>query len=98
MTRQETLARLVTVAPAMRRLGAAHLYLFGSTLRDEARSDSDVDLFLDPDPNGRFSLLDLVAARRMIEEALGRPVDLATRDGLHPRIRSHVEREAERIF
>jgi uncharacterized protein len=29
----------------LKQLGVEHLYMFGSTAHDEARSDSDVDLF-----------------------------------------------------
>jgi predicted nucleotidyltransferase len=31
----------------LKQLGVQHLYLFGSTARDEARADADVDLFFD---------------------------------------------------
>jgi len=31
----------------LKRLGVVRLYMFGSTVRDEAREDSDVDLFFD---------------------------------------------------
>jgi predicted nucleotidyltransferase len=33
----------------LRPLGVSSLYLYGSTARDEASSDSDVDVFVDPD-------------------------------------------------
>lgn len=98
MRKHEALTRLGAIAPDIRRLGATELYLFGSTARDEAREDSDIDLFIDYDPDGRFSALDLIAARRIIETTLGRSVDLTTRDGLHPLIRHRVEHEAERVF
>jgi predicted nucleotidyltransferase len=63
---------------------ATSLYLFGSTARNKARAGSDLDLFLDYDPHGRFSVLDLVAAKRLLEKGLGVEVDLTTRNGLHP--------------
>lgn len=98
MDKQEVLTRLAPVEAAIRAMGADSLYVFGSTVRGEAKGDSDVDLFLDPSPDGSFSLLDLVATRRMLENALGRQVDVTTRDGLHPLIRDRIEREAERVF
>jgi len=73
-------------------------YLFGSTARNEANADSDIDLFLDYDPRGRFSALDLVAAKRLLEERLGVAVDLTTRKGLHPLIRKKIEAEATQVF
>ena len=39
---------------------------------------------LDYDPRGRFSVLDLVAAKRLLEKGLGVEVDVTTRKGLHP--------------
>jgi hypothetical protein len=36
-------------------------YLFGSAVRDEAKGDSDLDLFIDYDHQKKFSLVDLLA-------------------------------------
>jgi uncharacterized protein len=98
MTRTEALRRLRGQADAIKALGATSLYLFGSTARNKATSKSDLDLFVDYDPRGRFNVLDLVAAKRMLEENLGVPVDLTTRKGLHPLLRKQIEAEATRVF
>jgi predicted nucleotidyltransferase len=98
MKRSEALRKLKNHADALRALGATSLYLFGSTVRNKANAGSDIDLFLDYDPRGRFSVLDLVAAKRLLEEGLGVEVDLTTRKGLHPLIRKQVEAEATRLF
>ncbi|MGY3486037.1 putative nucleotidyltransferase [Bradyrhizobium sp. USDA 4011] len=98
MTRTEALRKLRDQADAVRALGATALYLFGSTARDEAHAESDVDLFVDYDPRGRFNALDLVATKRLLEESLGVEVDLTTRKGLHPLIRERIEAEATRVF
>jgi len=45
--RADVIARLKASEVELRRLGVEHLYLFGSTARNEARLDSDVDLFFD---------------------------------------------------
>ncbi len=47
MRRDEVIARLKEVEPAIRARGARSLYLFGSHARDEARAESDVDVFID---------------------------------------------------
>lgn len=73
-------------------------YLFGSTARNGAGAKSDIDLFIDYDPRGRFNALDLVAAKRLLEKSLRVEVDLTTRKGLHPLIRKRVEAEATRVF
>ena len=50
MDRLDAINRLRDSAEAVRTLGATSLYLFGSTVRDEARHDSDLDLFIDYEP------------------------------------------------
>ena len=98
MTKAEALRKLRDQTDAIKALGATSLYLFGSTARNEATSKSDIDLFLDYDPRGRFNALDLVAAKRLLEKHLGVGVDLTTRKGLHPLIREKIEAEATRVF
>jgi predicted nucleotidyltransferase len=98
MKRSEALRKLNSYAGAIKALGATSLYLFGSTARNKAKATSDIDLFIDYDPRGRFSALDLVAAKRLLQKGLGVEVDLTTRKGLHPLIRKKVEAEATRVF
>jgi len=98
MKKSQALASLKRYAAALQRMGATRLYLFGSTARDTATAQSDVDLFLDYDARSGFSALDLVAAQKLLEKGLGVPVDITTRAGLHPLIRKQVERGATRVF
>ena len=98
MTRTEALRKLRTFANALKERGATSLYLFGSTARNQANRKSDLDLFLDYDPRGKFNAFDLVAAKRMLQEGLGVDIDLTTRNGLHPLIRKKIEAEATRVF
>jgi predicted nucleotidyltransferase len=79
-------------------MGATSLYLFGSTVRDESRPGSDLDLFIDHDPAKKFSLYDLVGIKLFLEEQLHGPVDVATRNSLHPLLRQDIEAEAVRVF
>jgi hypothetical protein len=94
----EAIAELRRHAKAIQSLGATSLYLFGSVARDEAVTASDLDLFIDYDPDSRFNAFDLVGIKQYLEEELGVPVDVTTRDGLHPMLRSEIERSAIRIF
>lgn len=98
MKRDTAIKSLKQQTAALKALGATSLYLFGSTSRNSATAKSDLDLFLDYNPRGNFSALDLVAAKRLLEGKLRTRVDLTTRAGLHPLIRKNIEREAVRIF
>ncbi|WP_186419217.1 nucleotidyltransferase family protein [Bosea sp. CS1GBMeth4] len=98
MTRDEATAELVCRAKALRDRGALAAFVYGSTARDEAREDSDVDIFIDVDPGRKFSLLDLVGMERYLTEELGVAIDLTTRSSLHPKLRAQIEREAIQVF
>ena len=98
MRRQEAIEGLKHEADAIRAFGATALYLFGSTARDEAVGFSDLDLFVEYDPQSRFSLVELVGIKQLLERRLGIAVDVTTRDSLDPLLRERIEASAERIF
>lgn len=98
MNRADAIARLKRNADAVRGMGATALYLYGSATRDDAGNGSDLDLFVDYDPEGRFNAFDLIGIKLLLEDRLRVPVDLTTRDGLHPRLRAQIEKSAMRIF
>jgi predicted nucleotidyltransferase len=75
--------------------GAQNVRLFGSTARGDFRSDSDVDLLVDLEPDR--SLFDLSGLLIELQELLGCEVDVVTERGLRPRIREAVLRDAVRL-
>jgi uncharacterized protein len=97
MERSAALARLRRHAKELRGQGVAALYLFGSTARDEARLESDVDLFFEYD-DPKFSLVELVRVKNRISEILGVDADVMTRDSLHPMLKERIEGSAVRVF
>lgn len=98
MNRNEAIAVLKQSADAISGLGATALYLYGSTAADQAGKSSDIDLFVDYDPNSRFNAFNLVEMKLLLEDRMRIPVDLTTRDGLHPRLRAGIEQQAIRVF
>jgi predicted nucleotidyltransferase len=98
MNRLEAIDRLKRQAQAIKAMGATSLYLFGSIAQDEAGRGSDLDLFIDYDPNGRFNAFDLVGIKQLLESELGIDVDITTRDGLHPMLRTDIEQSAFQVF
>ena len=97
-TKDHVRAKLTTLEKLLRERGLTSLALFGSILRGQAGSDSDIDVLVEIDPDARFSLVDLASVKNFLEKRLGHEVDLVIRDGLDPAIRDSVLREAERVF
>jgi hypothetical protein len=98
MRRDDVIARLKKTEPALRAFGVGALYLFGSHARDEASSDSDIDVFIDPAPDKAFGFAPFMDTYEALQQAVGEKLDYGTRKGLHPLLRSDIEREAVRVF
>jgi predicted nucleotidyltransferase len=95
--RAEAIARLKEHEAELRRLGVQHLYLFGSTARDQARDGSDVDLFLDYE-KGRLGLFELMDVKEAAAKILGRKANIMTRDSIHKLLRQRIEATAVLVF
>ncbi len=93
MNRTTAIEQLAAHREELRRqFGVASLAIFGSTARDEATSQSDVDLLVEFErPTGLF---DLIRLQFHLEALLGTSVDVGTREGLNPRIRERVLAES----
>lgn len=74
------------------RFDVQRLALFGSTVRDEAQPDSDIDILVEfagkADSKRYFGLL------FYLEDKLGCPLDLVTDKALRPELRPYIEKEA----
>lgn len=97
MGRDEAIATLKQHEAELKQLGVEHLYLFGSTVRGEARDDSDVDLFFDH-PLGSMGLYELMDLKETTSRILGRKADIMTRRSLHRVLRSRIEASALQVF
>ncbi len=74
------------------RYHASDVRVFGSIARGDHTQASDVDVLIKTRPG--CSLLDLGGLLEDLQELLGCRVDLVTEDGLKPRLRARVLREA----
>ena len=98
MRRDQAIEALKQQADALKALGATSLFLFGSVARDEAGPASDLDLFIDYDQTSRFSAFDLVGIKIFLEDEFELPVDVTTRDSLHPMLKDRIEQSALQVF
>lgn len=97
MKREEAMQRLQKHQSEFKRLGVEHLYLFGSTVRNEARVDSDIDLFFDHE-RGKMGLFELMDVKERTADILGHKTDIMTRASLHPVLRKRIEETAVLVF
>lgn len=95
-TKAEILDRLGVRGESLRALGVEQLALFGSFVRDAAGSESDVDLLIDF-ATGRKSFETFMGTAEFLEDLLGRPVELVTRDSLSPYLGPRILEEAEDV-
>ena len=99
MTRDQAIAALRAHADVLRARGVSRLALFGSTARDEARPDSDVDVLIDVGDDVPFSLLDLAGIEGFLTDVLGRPAHVVMgRDTMKPGFRARAMADAVPVF
>ncbi|MCK4370160.1 MAG: nucleotidyltransferase family protein [Candidatus Lokiarchaeota archaeon] len=70
--------------------------LFGSIVRGEMTSESDIDLLVEF--KGKKSLLDLAGLKIELEEKLKCKVDVLTYDSLHPLLKKQILTEQIEIL
>ena len=93
MRKDEVLKLLTQHKPELiRRFGITDLALFGSTVRDEARPDSDIDVLVSFD--GPATSKRYFGVQFYLEDLLGSPIDLVTDKALRPQLRPYVEASA----
>ena len=97
-TLQHVVQRLKATEPELRRRGVAHLSLFGSLARGEAKDDSDIDIAVEIEAGRSFSVIRMEDTRLLLEDVLGRPVDLGEVESFRPTVRAAFEQDQVRVF
>ncbi len=93
MKRSEALKLLRENKPELeKRFSVVDLALFGSTSRDTAGEESDIDILVTFD--GPATSTRYFGLQFYLEDLLSQPVDLVTDKALRPELRPYVEREA----
>ena len=97
LTLRQAVAVLTTSESEIRALGVSRLALFGSVLRNLARTDSDVDLLVQFAP-GAKTYDRFLALSELLELRLGRSVELITTEALSPFIGPRILAEAQDVL
>lgn len=97
LTRDQVIERLRSGESGIRGLGVRRLALFGSVARGEARPHSDVDLLVEFSP-GQKNFDRFLALSDLLEQLLGRRVELVTTEALSPYIGPHILAEATDVL
>lgn len=98
LNRDEALRVLTAHEAEIRARGVIRLALFGSTGRDEARPESDVDLLVDVDSARPFSLLDWAGLETYFADLFERHVEVTICSDLKPYARGNILAEAIEVF
>lgn len=93
MSSQEIIQKIIPLIVAA---GATRAGLFGSAARNQLTSESDVDLLVDLPTT--TTLLDFIALKMRLEEALDRPVDLVEYAALKPNMKDSILNEEIRLY
>lgn len=80
----------------IRAFGVKRLGLFGSFARGEQRADSDIDILVEFEV-GQKTFDRFIALSFLLEELLGRRVDLITVEALSPHLGPHILAEVEYV-
>lgn len=83
-------------AGSIKNFGVANLGLFGSAVRDEQTSESDLDLLVEF-IEGKKSYDNFIKLAFYLENLLGQKVDLITRKSLTSRVEKSINKEIEYV-
>jgi len=93
-TKQDVLTVLHQNRSRLRSLGARKIGLFGSFVRGEQGSESDIDLLVEFEP-GRKTFDAFMEICFFLEEVLQHKIELVTVESLSPYLGPHILKEVE---
>ena len=99
ISRERLVAELCALRPAFEREAVTRMALIGSRARGDNGADSDVDLAIEvSDEKRRFSLLDLIGVKHLVEDTLGLRADIFMLRSLEPALLRNARRDRVEIF
>jgi uncharacterized protein len=98
MDRQSVIRRLSDNKAALKAIGLKRVSLFGSTARNDASPDSDVDLAVTLDETARIDLFRFAAMSEELSRLLGARVDMIVEPARNPRMQTEIDRDRVRVY
>ena len=95
-TKDAIIQRILGVRERLAFFGVRSVGLFGSFVRGEQTSLSDVDILVEFMPE-KHTFDDFMDVAFLLEELLGRKVEVVTPEALSPHIGPHILREVQRV-
>jgi predicted nucleotidyltransferase len=95
-TKEEIVRAIGENLSEIRSLGVKRLGLFGSFVRGEQGATSDVDILAEFEP-GQRTFDHFIQLSFLLEELLGRRIELVTPEALSPYIGPHILEEVEYV-
>ncbi len=95
-TKNELIGLIHQNGGAICHFGVTKLGIFGSFVRDEVKPDSDVDFFIELNPEFK-TLKNFVGLSNYLEQLTGRKIELVTPQSLNKFIGKYILQEIEYI-
>jgi len=95
-TKRSVVALIQRHQDEIRAFGVARIGLFGSFVRDEQHAESDVDLFVEFEPDAE-TFSNLANLYFFLEDLLGRRIEIVTPHSLSPYIGPYILDEVEYV-
>ena len=97
MNKKSVMSRLSSLKTPLMAVGVSQLGLFGSTVRGENTSKSDIDILIDFKA-GQETYLNFMDACNILQNAFGKiKLDVVTKKGLSPYIGEAILKEVEYV-
>ena len=91
-SKEENIKRIYSQRHKLSALGVLNIGLFGSFARGEGSVSSDIDILIEFEFK-KHTFDNFMEVAFLLEDILGRKVDLVTPQGLTPSINEHIEKE-----
>lgn len=95
-TKKNVLSIIKRKQNSIKAFGVKRLGLFGSFVREEQHSDSDIDLLVEFEQDKK-TFKNFMQLSFLLEDILKRQVELVTIESLSPYIRTYIIREVEYV-